>query len=125
MGSPVRQRDNREKIAICSFKNRICPRFDLTREILIFDGNNPQKEAIEKFYVSHVSPEKILNILVIREVKVVISGGMQERFQEMFRRSNINVIWGVLGEVRDVVEAYAKGVLYSGIGALSMAKGRR
>jgi len=51
-------------------------------------------------------------------VEVVISGGMQKRFQEIFFRNSIDVIWGVTGEVNDVVEAYKKGVLYPGIGRI-------
>lgn len=125
MGSPTRQRDTKGKIAICSFKNRICPRFDFTHEMLIFDGKHSQKEPIEKVDVSHASPDEILNILAEREVKVVISGGIQERFQEMFRQSNIDIIWGVVGEVHDVVAAFMRGALYPGIGPISIPGGRR
>ena len=125
MGPSSRQRDNKEKIVICSFRDRVCPRFDLTHEMLIFDGRRAQTEPIEKIDVSHVSPERILNILMEREVKVVISGGIQERFQEMFLRNDIDVIWGVAGDVGDVVEAYTKGALHPGIGPLPAPKGPR
>ena len=125
MGSPGRQREDKEKIAICSFRDRVCPRFDLSHEMLIFDAKRAQTEPIEKVDVSHLSPERILNMLMEREVKVVISGGIQERFQEMFRRNNIDVIWGVAGDVGDVVEAYTKGALHAGIGPLSAPKGPR
>jgi predicted Fe-Mo cluster-binding NifX family protein len=114
MGSPSRKRENKREIAICSFQNRVCPRFDLTREILIFDADRSQVERFEKVDVSEVSPEKIVNMLEERKVHVVISGGIQERFQEMFRRKDIDVIWGVVGEVDDVVEGYTRGVLHSG-----------
>jgi predicted Fe-Mo cluster-binding NifX family protein len=125
VGPSSRQRNNKEKIAICSFRDRVCPRFDLTHEMLIFDGKRVEKEPIEKVDVSHVSPERILNILREREVRIVVSGGIQERFQEMFRRNNIDVIWGVAGDVGDVVEAYTKGALFPGIGPLSAPKGPR
>ena len=125
MGPSNRQRKNKEKIAVCNFRDRVCPRFDLTHEMLIFDRKRVGKGPVEKVDVSHASPKKILNILREREVSIFISGGMQERFQEMFRRNNIDVIWGVAGEVNEVVEAYMKGSLYPGIGPLSVPKGPR
>ena len=118
MASRSRQRDNKRKIAICGFKNRICPRFDLSREMLIFDGNNVQSGPIERFDVSRVSPEETLQILAEKGVTVVITGGIQKRFQGMLHHSNIEVIWGVAGEVGDVIEAYTKGALHPDIGPL-------
>jgi predicted Fe-Mo cluster-binding NifX family protein len=122
VGPSSREKDTREKIAICSFRDRVCPRFDLTHEMLVFNGKYPQKEPIEKVDVSHASPQRILNMLVKSKIRVVISGGIQERFHEMFRRNNIEVIWGVAGEVDDVIEAYTKGALHPGIGSLSTSK---
>ena len=122
MGSVPRERDNKRKIAISSFKNRVCPRFDLTCEMLIFDEDFPQNEPIERLDMSQVSPEKILQILVGKEVGIIITGGIQKRFQEMFLHSNIDIIWGVAGEVGDVVEAYMKGALHPGVGPLPTPK---
>jgi predicted Fe-Mo cluster-binding NifX family protein len=118
VGPSSRKRKNKENIAVCSFRDRVCPRFDLTNEMLIFDRKRVEKEPIEKVDVSHVSPNKILNILREKDVRIVISGGM-------FRRNNIDVIWGVAGEVNEVVEAYMKGSLYPGIGPLPIPKGPR
>lgn len=124
MGSPTRKRAAKRKIAICSFQSRVCPRFDLTREMLIFHAKSPQGEPIEKFNMSRVSPEEILPILAGRKVGVIITGGIQKEFQEMLLHNNIDVIWGVAGEVHDVVEAYMKGALYSGIGAVIGPRGQ-
>jgi predicted Fe-Mo cluster-binding NifX family protein len=109
--------ENRGKVAICGFENRVCPRFDLTRDILIFDGSGMEK--IEEIDVSLVDPEKKLKALADMDVSILITGGIQERFQEMFHQANIRVIWGVIGEIKDVLEAYQKGILYSGIGPVS------
>jgi predicted Fe-Mo cluster-binding NifX family protein len=122
MGLAPRGKENKRKIAICSFKNRICPRFDLTGEMLIFDGNNAQSGLIGRFDVSRVSPEEMLHILAEKEVGVVITGGIQKRFQGMLHHSNIEVIWGVAGEVGEVLEAYMKGALRPGVGPLSAPK---
>ena len=125
MGLPGRQGNRKGKIAVCSSRNRVCPRFDLTHEMLIFEGERAHDEHSEKVDVSHFSPEKILNMLMEREVTVLICGGIQKRFQQMFRQNDIDVIWGVVGEVHDVMRAYAKGALHPGFGPLSMPKGSR
>lgn len=122
MGSRSRQRDNKRKIAICNFGNRVCPRFDLTCEMLVFDARNPQNEPIERIDISRASPEEVLHMLAEKEVEIIITGGIQKKFQEMLLHGNIDVIWGVAGEVGDVVEAYMKGTLYSGVGSLPTPK---
>ena len=101
------------KIAVCSFKGRVCPRFDLAPEILVFRIDHSQEEPAEKIEVSNLSPEKIMKVLTQRKVRVVISGGIQERFQRMLLDNKIDVIWGVRGDVRDVVHAYIRGSLQS------------
>lgn len=122
MGLPERQTTAKRKIAICSFQNRVCPRFDLTHELLIFDSRNPLKGPVGTINVSEIQPEKLFDMFAENKVEVVISGGMQKRFQEMFLRNSIDVIWGVTGEVEDVVEAYKKGILYSGIGRVNNSR---
>lgn len=122
MSSPFRQRDNKRRIAVCSFQNRVCPRFDLTCEMLIFDGSNAQSGPIERLDVSRVSPVETLHVLAEKEVRIIITGGIQKRFQEMLLHSNIDVIWGVVGEVGEVLEAYMKGALHPCVGPLSTPK---
>ena len=63
-------------------------------------------------------PERIVNMLVERKVAVIISGGIQEKFQKAFINSNIEVIWGVVGEIHDVFLAYMKGVLHPCFGLI-------
>jgi len=109
-------KQGRNEIAVCTFQNRVCPRFDLSHEILIYDNQAPEKGPVEKMDASALSPEESFSLLVRKEIRVVIVGGMQERYQAMFIDHQIKVIWGVIGEVNDVIQAYRKGTLYSGIG---------
>ncbi len=111
-----------EGVVICSFGNRVSPRFDMTQEIIIFDPQNPKGEEID---VSLFLPEEKVNLLAQMRVKVLVIGGIQERYQQMLLNTNIRVIWGVIGEVHDVMEAYAKGILYPGIGDINDQKIKR
>ncbi len=106
------------KIAICAFERRVCPRFDMAPQVLIVDRNDPGKGPAAELDLSWVSPEDRLRILVEAGVQVVIVGGIQERFQQMFCRQNIEVIWGIMGEIGDVIRAYHQGLLHSGVGAV-------
>ena len=104
------------KIAICAFERRVCPRFDMTREVLILDGRDPGREPAEQMNLSRFSPEDQVRMLVQTGIHLVIVGGIQERFQQMFHRQNIEVIWGVMGDIKDVIRAYRQGLLHSGVG---------
>jgi hypothetical protein len=113
------------KIAICAFERRVCPRFDMTHEVLILEGRDPGREPAEKMNLSRFSPEDRVGMLVQAGIHLVIVGGMQERFQQMFHRQNIEVIWGVMGEIKDVIRAYGQGLLHSGVGAVPKPPGSR
>jgi hypothetical protein len=58
----------------------------------------------------------MIEILANKKVRVLISGGIQKRFQEMFHDHEINVIWGVAGQLNNVLRAFRKGRLQCGIG---------
>jgi hypothetical protein len=45
------------KIAICAFEERVCPRFDATREVLILDKGGLEKEPGEKMHLHLFSPK--------------------------------------------------------------------
>ncbi len=47
------------------------------------------------------------------DVNVIISGGMGASAQELFKRNNIEVVVGATGEILDVINQYAKGILTS------------
>jgi predicted Fe-Mo cluster-binding NifX family protein len=122
----MERRTNRKntKIGVCNLQGRVCPRFDLTPEILIFDIGSSEDQYTERIDVRSAPPEKIITMLVQRQVSVMVSGGIQREFQRMFHRKKIRVIWGVVGAVQDVVRAYAEGILDSGVRIVSGARKR-
>ena len=112
-------KQGRQEIAVCAFQKRVCPRFDLSGEILIYDHEAPENGPVDRIDAAAFSPEDCFSILVKRKVQVVIVGGIQERYQAMFLNHQIKVIWGVIGEVKDVIRAYLRDSLYPGIGRVS------
>jgi len=67
-------------------------------------------------------PERIVNMLAERKVAVTISGIIYEKFQKPLMKSNIKVIWRVVGEIHDVFPAHMNGVLHPCFG-LTKAQG--
>jgi predicted Fe-Mo cluster-binding NifX family protein len=108
-------RRKKTKIGVCSFQGRVCPRFDLTPEILIFDMSRSGDKHTEKIEVQRNSPERVIKLLAQKDVSVVVSGGIQGEYQRMLQSKKIDVIWGVTGRVQDVVRAYGEGVLDPGV----------
>ncbi len=106
------------RIAVCGFQNRVCPRFDLTREVLILDGQKPEEAPVEVIDVASLSADERFQALAGKGIKVLIVGGIQDRFQEMLSLYRIQVIWGVMGEIKEVIQAYQKGLLYPGVGSI-------
>ena len=111
-----RAKRKKRKISICSYLNRVCPRLELGPEIFIYDFEISRSKPIEMVDISSVSTEKILNVLLRREVEVIICGGCEEKFQVLLRGNHIEVIWGVAGNLPDVLEAYIGHRLTCGIG---------
>jgi predicted Fe-Mo cluster-binding NifX family protein len=68
-------------------------------------------------------PEQIPVVLGREGVEVVIAGGMNKHFQDLFRWQGIQVIWGIIGEANDALAAFKNGQLTPGMGCCP--EGRR
>lgn len=113
-----RSRWKKHKIAICSYLNRVCPRLELGPEIFIYDFRISRNKCVETIDIFGVTPENILKMLSRGKVEVIICGGCTAKFQEVLRGNNIEVIWGIAGELSDVLEAYSAHTLTCGMGLI-------
>ncbi|MGB6929270.1 MAG: NifB/NifX family molybdenum-iron cluster-binding protein, partial [Syntrophobacteria bacterium] len=68
-------------------------------------------------------PEQIPVVLGKEGVEVVISGGVNKHFQDLFRSQGIQVMWGIIGEADDALAAFKAGQLAPGMGCCP--EGRR
>jgi predicted Fe-Mo cluster-binding NifX family protein len=67
--------------------------------------------------VKRCAPEQIPELLSKERVELVICGGMNDCFQELFQELGISVIWGIIGDVEDVLAAYQAHKLVPGMGS--------
>jgi predicted Fe-Mo cluster-binding NifX family protein len=95
-------------IAIPIHGNRVMPRFGYTREIIVVtveDGRIVSRKRVK------ITWQTFLSLLASERVSALICGGIHPRFQEMIERQNIQLVWGVIGEWQDVLQAYLDGTL--------------
>ena len=87
------------KLAVMLYGSRVSPRFGYSQGVLIVDYSGQQEIHRKTLEVKGTYPEQIPELLGKEGVKVVISGGMNPHFQNLFRLRGIKVIWGIIGAV--------------------------
>lgn len=113
------------KLAIMLYGTRVSPRYGYSQGVLIVEVNN-QGECVRKtLETGKYYPERIPELLSKEGVEVVISGGMNQHFQNLFHLRGIHVIWGIIGEADDVLAAYLTGQLSPGMGCCPAGRRRR
>ncbi len=104
------------KLAIMLYGTRVSPRYGYSQGVLIVEFNNQGEFVRTTLEIDQYYPDKIPDLLSKEGVEVVISGGMNQHFQNLFRLRGIDVIWGIIGEADDVLAAFMTGQLRPGMG---------
>lgn len=97
------------KIAIPRYRGRIAPRFGFTEDVLIMELDGDRVVSQEPVPLDRCFPHEIPRLLHERGVQVVLTGGINTLFQEMFRALGIQVVWGLIGTPEEGLRAYAVG----------------
>ena len=111
------------KLAIMLYGTRVSPRYGYSQGVLIVEVNNQGEFSRKTLEIGKYYPEQIPDLLSKEGVEVVISGGMNRHFQDLFRSQGIQVIWGIIGEANDALAAFKNGRLTPGMGCCP--EGRR
>lgn len=98
------------KIGIPRYRERIAPRFGFTEDVLILELDGNQVVGWEVIRLDGYFPHQIPALLHQKGVEVVITGGINSVFQEMFRALDMEVFWGLIGTPEDGLKAYLGGV---------------
>jgi predicted Fe-Mo cluster-binding NifX family protein len=96
------------KIAIPIHGNRVMPRFGCTRECIVATVEDDRVLATERLTVT---TRDIRSLFTAKRVSVLICGGIHPRFQHFLQGDKIDIIWGVVGNWQDVLQAYLNGTL--------------
>ena len=111
------------KVAIMLYGTRVSPRFGYSQGVMVVEVSGHQEIRRKTLETADYYPEQIPVVLGKEGVEVVISGGMNKHFQNLFRSQGIQVMWGIIGEANDALTAFKAGQLAPGMG--SCPEGRR
>jgi len=104
------------RVAIPRYNGRISPRFGFTQDILIVDLVGTDIRSQEILPMDRHLPHEIPNMLSGKGVEVVLTGGMNLQFQNLFRAHGIKVLWGLIGTPEEALDAYLAGDITPGMG---------
>lgn len=113
------------KIGIPRYRERIAPRFGFTEDVLILELEGDRVVGREVIKLDGYFPHQIPALLQQKGVKVVITGGINTAFQEMFRALDVQVFWGLIGTPEDGLKAYLGGTYQRVRGACPGRRFRR
>ncbi len=100
-------------IAIPVHGNRVMPRFGCTREILIVAVENGKVISKKRLPVTQEMFFSLPDFFGAEQVSMMMCGGIHPRFQQAIQEQNIELIWGLIGEWQEIVQAYLNGTLQS------------
>ncbi len=103
------------KILVTLYRDEVAPRFDLCSEVLLVTVDATAHEVSRQDLVlAHSSADDLCDLILDREVSVVITGGIEEEHYHYLRWKRIEVIDAVAGLAADALSRYLKGNLSSG-----------
>lgn len=111
------------RVLIPLFKDEVAPRFDLAAEALLADvTQNVDGEGdcdvgeikTEDFLLPHPSADGLCDLILRKDVDVLICGGVEEEYYHYLRWKRVEVLDNVAGAARDALESFAQGKLQPG-----------
>lgn len=104
-----------KRILVTLYRNEVAPRFDLASEVLLVTLDADGREAKrQELVLAHSSADDLCDLILDREVAVVITGGMEEEHYHYLRWKRLEVIDGIAGLAEDALSRYLEGSLESG-----------
>ena len=105
----------RTNIAVCQLNDRVAPRFDQCDElILITIGDNGTVKEKKILPITTSKLVEMIRLLTHLKTRALICGGIKQDHQQIFERTNIEVIDNVIGNVEHVLMRYMRGELNPG-----------
>lgn len=113
------------RVLIPLFKDEVAPRFDLAAEALLADvtqdvdgegdgHGDGSRIKTEDFLLPHPSADGLCDLILRKDVDVLICGGIEEEYYHYLRWKRVEVLDNVAGPARDVLARYAQGTLQAG-----------
>lgn len=108
----------RLKMKICmptlgkaGFKEKVSKGFEHVQTYSIFDTKNDEVSLIENNVDNLHHQKKLHDILIKNDVKIVLCGGLSQKFKNIFEELGIKVYIGASGTVREAIQLLRNGEL--------------
>jgi predicted Fe-Mo cluster-binding NifX family protein len=102
------------RIAISIWEDKISPLLDTASKLLIIENETQKESSRYEVHLLKQDISKKCRFMQSFNIDVLICGAVSRQFSEMLMASGIEVISGISGPARDVLEAYQQGTpLYS------------
>jgi predicted Fe-Mo cluster-binding NifX family protein len=104
-----------KKILVTLYRNEVAPRFDLASEVLLVTVDAENREVRrQELVLAHASADDLCDLILDREVAVLITGGMEEEHYHYLRWKRLDVLDGIAGLAEDALARYLRNELESG-----------
>ncbi len=104
-----------KRVLIPLFKDEVAPRFDLASEAMItLIGEDGVPGRTEDFLLPHAGAEGLCDLILRKDVDVVVCGGIEEEYYHYLRWRRVEVVDNVAGLAREALNRLALGQLKGG-----------
>ena len=100
-----------DKIGIVVFNNEVSPRFGMSPALMVAQVEGKTVKQSETASLEAVPPGALADFIAGQGVKVLICGGIHERFQTALEQRGVKVIWGIIGPAEQALNEYLAGAL--------------
>ena len=105
------QKEDVMRIAISIWGDKISPLLDAASKLLIIENESQEESSRYEVHLLKQDISKKCRFIQSFDIDVLICGAVSRQFLEMLKASGIEVISGISGPARDVLEAYQQGKL--------------
>lgn len=104
-----------EKILLTLSDRMVAPRFDLATEVLIVSlDNNAVADSPKSILLPGPSADDLCGLVMKKDITVLICGGIEDEHYQFLSWKKVRVVDRVIGEAKDVLEAFLAGGLRPG-----------
>jgi predicted Fe-Mo cluster-binding NifX family protein len=113
------------KVAIPIFFNRVSPRLDCARQVLVLEIGKNGRMRRSELDISQWQPDEKIYYLHRLGVEEVICGGIRHEDRAGLNQLGIRISSPVFGEVGEVIQGYLAGTLGNPCRRMRRKQGRR
>ncbi len=102
-----------KRIAVAAEKDVVSGHFGFCEDFMFFNTEDGKITKIEKFANPGHVPCELPDTIIAKGATTIITGNLGREAAKKFEKQGVEVVIGVTGETREVVDAYIHGHLHS------------